>query len=264
MLIPRLHLFELEDQSWFSSEIRNLATDYLEFIQKAFALHRPVLGLLTDALRAARVDRVVDLCSGGGGPVLALQKELAAQGVSVHFILTDRFPNLRAFERITLSSSGDISFVAESVDARNVPQDLQGLRTIFNGFHHFRPADARTVLQDAARAAQPIAVFEISSRTLGTLLPLVFLTPLLVWLTTPWIRPLRWRRLLWTYVIPLVPLTCWWDGIVSQLRAYNVGELERLAAEVGAANYTWQAGQAPIISVPGKLTYLVGLPNNGR
>ena len=28
-------------------------------------------------------------------------------------------------------------------------------------------------------------------------------------------------RMLWTYPVPLVPLTCWWDGIVSQLRAYT-------------------------------------------
>lgn len=264
MIIPRLHLFELEDQSWFPSEIRDLATDYLEFIQKVFALHRPIVKLLAEGLQTARVDRVIDLCSGGGGPVLALQKELAAHSISVQFTLTDRFPNLLAFGRIKCASSGNVDFVAEPVDARNVPQDLKGCRTIFNGFHHFRPNDAAAVLRNAVQAAQPIAIFEISSRTLGTLLPLVFLTPLLVWLTTPWIRPLRWRRLLWTYVIPLVPLTCWWDGIVSQLRAYNVGELERLAAEVGAANYTWQAGQAPIISVPGKLTYLIGLPSHGR
>ena len=264
MLIPRLHLFELEDQSWFPSEIRNLATDYLEFIQKAFSLHRPIVKLLAEGLQTARVDRVVDLCSGGGGPVLALQKELSEQGVSVRFTLTDRFPNLFAFERIKAVSSGTIDFVPEFVDAKNVPQDLKGFRTIFNGFHHFRPPDAVAVLRDAARAAQPIAVFEISARRLGAILPLMLLTPLLVWLTTPWIRPFRWHRLLWTYVIPLVPLTCWWDGIVSQLRAYNVRELERLAAGAGAVNYTWQAGQTPIVSVPGNLTFLLGIPQHGQ
>jgi hypothetical protein len=196
--------------------------------------------------------------------VLALQKELASQRVSIRFTLTDRFPNLLAFERIKSGSSGNIEFVAEPVDARNVPQDLKGFRTVFNGFHHFRPNDAIAILRNAAQAGQPIAVFEISARTVGTILPLVFLTPLLVWLTTPWIHPFGWRRLLWTYAIPLVPLTCWWDGIVSQLRAYNVGELERLAAGAGAVNYTWQAGQVPIVSAPGKLTFLVGIPRHGQ
>ena len=56
----------------------DLATDYLHFIETKFALHRPVVGLLSEALRATKADRVVDLCSGGGGPIPALQKALAA------------------------------------------------------------------------------------------------------------------------------------------------------------------------------------------
>lgn len=33
MRIPRLHLFELTDQSWFPATIRDLVTDYLHFIE---------------------------------------------------------------------------------------------------------------------------------------------------------------------------------------------------------------------------------------
>ena len=43
----------------------------------------------------------------------------------------------------------------------------------------------------------------------------------IVLLVTPLIRPFTLSRILWTYLLPLVPLTCWWDGIVSQLRAYT-------------------------------------------
>jgi len=38
MRIPRLHPFELADQSWFPSAIRDLVTDYLHFIGTKFAL----------------------------------------------------------------------------------------------------------------------------------------------------------------------------------------------------------------------------------
>ena len=61
------------------------------------------------------------------------------------------------------------------------------------------------------------------------LIPLL-LTPIYLWIATPFIRPFRWRRLFWTYVVPLVPLTCWWDGLVSQFRAYTPSELEDLAS----------------------------------
>src|SRR5205823_4226357 len=126
--------------------------------------------------------------------------------------------------------------------------------------HHFRPDDAVAILKNAAQAGQPIGIFEISDRSLRTLVPMLLLTPLMVLLATPFIRPFRWRRLFWTYVLPLVPLTCWWDGIVSQLRAYRPEELEELARAVGETTYCWQAGQVPIVSTPGCLTYLIGYP----
>jgi len=258
MPLPRLHLFELEDQPWFSAVVRDFATDYLHFIESRFSLHRPVVPLLAEALRITNSDHVVDLCSGGAGPIPALARDLAAEGTPARFTLTDRFPNLDAFVRMAGVSAGTIIFSAEPVDARDVPRELTGFRTLFNAFHHFNPADAVAVLRNAAEAGQPIGIFEIPDRRLGTLLPLFFLTPLMVWLTTPFIRPFRWRRLLWTYLIPLVPLTCWWDGIVSQLRAYTAAELEALAAEVGVDSFTWRAGRIPIGSAPGWLTYLIG------
>ena len=63
--------------------------------------------------------------------------------------------------------------------------------------------------------------------------------------------------------MPLVPLTCWWDGVVSQLRAYTVAEMEALAGEVGVDGYAWRAGRVPIGSAPGWLTYLIGYPEAG-
>ena len=119
-----------------------------------------------------------------------------------------------------------------------------------------RPPDARLVLHAAASARQPIAIFEVSERSLRTL-P-VLLTPLFVWLVTPFMRPFLWRRLFWTYVLPLVPLTCLWDGIVSQLRAYTPAELRAMCA--GSDPMTWEVGQISIAKGRGRLTYLIGFP----
>lgn len=260
MAIPRVHLFELEDQASLPAVVRDLATDFLHFVESAFELHRPIVALLGDALRATGAKHVIDLCSGGGGPVPELQRALAGTGVSVGFTLTDRFPNVEAFRRAVEASQGAIAYIAEPVDARAVPRRLTGFRTLFNSFHHFRPDQAMAILRDAAQARQPIGIFEFQERSIPTLLFFLLLTPLAVALATPFIRPFRWKRLFWTYVLPLVPLTCWWDGIVSQLRAYTPQELERLAAGAAADSYTWRAGKLPIASIPGYLTYLLGTP----
>jgi hypothetical protein len=171
--------------------------------------------------------------------------------------MTDLYPNVPAFEEIATQSGGRIGFETRSVDARNVPSDLTGLRTIFNGFHHLRPADARSVLHAAAAARQPIAIFEASERAWRTLIPILF-TPLFVLIATPFMRPFLWRRLLFTYLLPAVPFTCFWDGTVSQLRCYTLDELRELCE--GSAPMRWEAGQIPIAKGRGRLTYLVGSP----
>jgi len=143
------------------------------------------------------------------------------------------------------------------VDARAVPASLKGVRTIFNGFHHLPPGDARAVLHAAADAGQPIAIVEVSERRLKTLLG-ILLVPIAVLLMTPFIRPFRWSRLLFTYLLPLVPLTCLWDGLVSQLRAYTIDELQQMID--GTPEMRWQIGRIPIARGQGRLTYVVGIP----
>ncbi len=264
MHLPRLHLFELEDFPWFPKTIRDLATDYLYFAEKRLGLHRPVVALIADPLRESDSSQIVDLCSGGGGPVAELLRVLATRGIKPQATLTDRFPNIRAFQRIAAQSNGNISFRNGPVDARKVPPELRGFRTIFNSFHHFRPQDAIAVLRDAVEAGQPIGIFEIPDRTWRTVVPMLLLTPFLVGIATPFIRPFRWQRLLWTYLLPLVPLTCWWDGVVSQLRAYSPAELLHLAKAAGTAEYDWRAGRVPIVSTPGRLTYLIGFEKHSK
>jgi hypothetical protein len=253
----RLHLFELEDQSWFPATIRDLATDYLHFMQSAWVVHRSVVPLLEEALREGRTTHIVDLCSGGSGPIPAIVRDLREKGTDVTATLTDLYPNIPALEHIAIVSGGAIDFVARSVDARAVPEDLRGLRTLFNGFHHFRPADAQAILRDAAAARQPIAIFEMSRRSVG-MLAVVLLVPIFVLLLTPFVRPFKWKRLFWTYVIPLVPLTCLWDGIVSQLRAYTVPELRTMAAAAGSM--TWRADEPRLERRLARVTYLFGWP----
>ncbi len=261
MRIPRAHLFEFEDHAWLPRQIRDLATDYLSFLQARLRMHRLIVPVLAEALRKSGSDRIIDLCSGGSGPILPVLLALADEGLAIQAILTDRYPNLETFRRVRNAGAGAIDYVAEPIDARSVPPTLTGFRTFYNAFHHFKPHEARQILEDAVAANQPVGVFEIPDRSVRMIasMPLV---PVMVLLVTPFIRPLRWGRLLWTYPVPLVPLICFWDGLVSQLRAYTVEELLGLARGVDAPGYVWEAGVSRVRSVPGRITYLVGYPTH--
>jgi len=257
MRLPRLQLFELEDLAWFPPTIRDLATDYLHFMEEHFALHAPVVPLLREQIEKSKATQIVDLCSGGGGPARAIYESLLAAGFKVRIILTDKFPNVAAFSRLAALYPEGISFRLDAVDASNAPRELTGLRTVFNAFHHFDPLAARAVLESAVGARQPIGIYEIPERSLIMMVPFLF-TPLYIALATPFIRPFLWKRPFFTYVIPLIPLTCWWDGLISAWRAYTAAELLELTR--GLEAYDWSAGQVKIGRWLGHVTYLQGLP----
>src|SRR4051812_25807025 len=122
--MKRRHLFELEDQSWFPGIVRDLATDYLQYIQTRLRLDRAIAPVFRRALSEGRTTQSVDLCSGGSGPLVMLVKTLAADGLPVRATLTDLYPNIPAFEAIAAASGGTITFVPAPVDARAVPESL--------------------------------------------------------------------------------------------------------------------------------------------
>ena len=82
-------------------------------------------------------------------------------------------------------------------------------------------------------------------------------SPISVLLTTPFIKPFKLGRLLFTYLIPIVPLFVLWDGVVSCLRTYSVKEMETLVASLQHSDtYNWEIGR--IKSGPGVVLYLLG------
>lgn len=257
--MPRMHLVELEDLPWFPSVLRDGGTAFLEFAERASGHGRMLVPPLERALDATGETRIVDLCSGGGGPALALADELAQRGRSVTVTLTDRYPNLNAFAHAAAQSGGRVRARSEPVDATAVPPELQGFRTVFNAFHHFRPDDARRLLADAVARRQPIGVFEVVSRELPMLLGLL-LTPITVTLSLPLWRPFRWQWLPLTWLLPLMQAFVLWDGIVSWLRIYSVDELKALIAEIDAPDWVWDVGKIKLGDVPLHGTYLVGYP----
>ena len=85
--------------------------------------------------------------------------------------------------------------------------------------------------------------------------------PLGVWLLTPLVRPFRWARLFWTYLVPVLPLAILFDGVVSALRVYTPEEMRAMAASVpGSGAYQWQAGLLRPKGAPVGVPYLIGVP----
>lgn len=241
--MKRFHLFEFEDLPWFPSTIRNFGTDYLQYVANKFDFYKDMVPLLLKGVRKSRHKHIVDLASGGGGGWLKLSEHLHAEMPELTVKLTDYYPNRDAFEHLVAQKPDFFEFIPESVSALDVPSDLDGFRTQFLSFHHFKPKDAQQILQNAVDAQVPIAIFEAQVRDFAHLFKFAF-SPIGILLLTPFIRPFKLSRIIFTYLIPIVPLFVFWDGLVSVLRTYSIEEMKAMTTRIrGGEDYTWEIRQ---------------------
>ncbi len=246
--------------SWFPASVRRGMTDFLRFMASRFRVYDTVIPVLVRGLRKSKDATIVDLCSGSGGPLLAMHAGIEAQYHGpVTVILSDRFPPAKSCAPVTSTGQGPVSWRYSHVDAADAQFGEPCMRTLFSSFHHFRPAQARAILRDAADNRQPVLVVEATERSLAALACMVFIG-VVVLVLTPMSRPFRWSTFIWTYLVPAIPVCITWDALVSVLRSYSVSELIQLGREA-APEYRWEAAR---IALKGsaRILYLLGTPQD--
>ncbi len=247
--MKRFHLFEIHDYPWCPTVFRDAVTGYLGTLTRLAGASEKILPFLEDAVQRTGAQGIVDLCAGDGSGTRELHQMMREP---VDVILTDLYPNQQHPFQVP-----GISVYPESVDARKVPKELTGLRTLFNAFHHFKPAEAREILQDATKHADGILIVELSERSLITVLsaPTILIFTLLM---MPLVRPMQWQYIVFTYFIPILPFLIFWDGLVSHLRAYTRSELKEMTDSLDAPHFAWEMTRVPMGPGVG-MTVLMGV-----
>ena len=256
--MKRLHFFEFEDLGWFPAIIRNYMTDYLQEVTNRFDFYRELVPVLAKGVQKSGTNQILDLASGGGGGWLNLAEHIQEYLPGVTVKLSDLYPNISAYKRVSAQVPGFFTYSTQPVNCLDVPTNLKGLRTQFLSLHHFQPMQAVQILDNAVKAGQPILLVEGQKRDLKHFIQFFF-SPIGVFLLTPFIRPFKLLRILLTYILPVVPLFVWWDGLVSVLRTYSQQEMHDMTELVPeGATYTWEIGELSERGVT--LQYLLGYP----
>lgn len=265
--MARLHLFEIHEQPWCPTAIREGAMACLRIIATVGHQYQAVAPLLQRTLLATGATQIVDLCAGGGGPWQTLGQRLKThQGQPVPILLTDLYPPLDSVAE-KAATAVQLRWLTTPIDATQLPAGITGLRTLFTAFHHFPPHQARAILQDAVNAGQGIAIFEQTARTALALL-FMYLLPWLALVAVPLSRPWQRAHFFWTFVIPAIPLVLWFDGMVSCLRTYSEAELAAMVAQLAPSptgkSYHWQIGKVRSPLSPLGVRYLIGYPEQAK
>ena len=243
----RRHLFEFGDQPWLTGWGREYYLDCLNTGLRLggqfSSLHRVV------SAWAARGQRreILDLGSGGGGPIVTLLRAAARDGATLpRIILSDLYPSAAHYEALKQEVGADrLDYVAEPVSALDVTRRDIRLRSICSSFHHFRPADAQALVEDAIRHSDGLLIVEPLQRNLRHFL-LVLLSGPLPYMAAPFLAARwSWRRLLLCTLLPVFPLLVMFDGCVSVLRSYRRAELEAMIPHEARAGWQMDFTELP-------------------
>ena len=251
--MKRLALFEFEDFNWLPGVIRSGVTNLIKVLHKLVGTSDVLVDLILTARQKVDFNQIVDLGSGSGGPMMdSIQKinQGNAAAHPVNLLLTDKFPNAKTVEAINQKNIPNVTYQRDSLDALQIGQAPKGLKTMIASFHHMEPSTAAQIFDSAEKSNEPILIYEIAENNIPVvvwwfLLPIsLVILMLMVFLMTPFVRPLTFTQLIFTYVIPIIPIVYAWDGQASIMRTYTFQDIEVLIGQRDNDRYAWEISNA--------------------
>jgi hypothetical protein len=258
-MLPRLQLFEFNDQSWTPTVLRQSIVEALSRTLDWAHVLRPLVAPFREFLAKSQAETVIDVAAGAGGPAAIFLRELEAAGASVpRWVLTDFFPAVEAWRLVKARFPAAIDYVSETVDATDLPPELTGARVIINALHHFPPELAQRALLGACKGASGVFVAEGLVRN-----PLSFAAMAPMGFAALMAGPVltsgsRLERAAWAWLTPIALLVSVWDGIVSTFRCYSEAELRAMVAPLGD-EWEWTFGEFKFNAL-GRGTWFSGVP----
>lgn len=266
--MKRVQLFEFEDFTWFPRSLRTYMTRVIVVLQKMMKIDGTLAQLITKALEQSGERTIVDLGSGSGGSMPDVMRNLhkKEEWQNVEMTLSDRYPDPKTIEALHAQQVKGLSYSEKSIDAGSLEHAPQGLKTMINSFHHMPPDVARKILASAHANRQPMLIYEMADNSMPLWLwwlqlplglSILFVMNLFL---TPFVRPLTVKQLIFTYLIPILPLAYAWDGQTSYPRMYAPRDFDELLEGLSDEGYSWQHG--PALNDKGKKSgyYVLGMP----
>jgi hypothetical protein len=212
---------ELEDYNWFPPLLRNFQTDYIGFVVAKFNIYQAFIEYLKTQDHLNSI--AYDLCAGSGEPACSI---FSKSGVFSKLFLSDKYPNTKFID------IENIIYVDESVDVLSMKFEHGITYTMFNAFHHFTDLEKQEIVLKCDQAKANLFIVEILEPNVWMLLKVLVLTTIGVFLFSPFIKPFSWKRLLFTYLIPINLLTISIDGMISVCKSRSLKKYKRMFADI--------------------------------
>ena len=225
--MKRKHLPQISQQKWFPGFLRNCIHEFMTwFVGKVHAA-KPFLPVIQEGLEYT-------------DSIIALEANVGA-----------------GFE--TVEGMIDPQITVKRMDIQNFDPREEGLYLFVNCFHQLRPEKALSMLDEISKNNQPVVMVEGNNDSLWQVVGMTVFVPLTVLLTAPFVKPFRVSRLIFTYLIPILPIVTLIDGFLALFKLYAPDDLNQLVGSLENNAYQWKSGKSDN-GRGGKIIYLIGHP----
>lgn len=264
--MKRVQLFEFEDFGWLPDWIRSSMTNVLVVLHKFLGTKEVLSNLILKTRESYPFNQIVDMGSGSGGIMPEAIASINDQTDNpIDLVLTDIHPDKSKVDYINNQKLPHVQYSSESVDATNLKSAPNGLKTMLNSFHHMPKESAKKILHTAQDNGEAILIYEIGENKIPLvlwwlLLPISLVIVFLMALfQTPFSKPITFKQIVFTYLIPIIPLLYAWDGQASIVRMYTFDDVRSMLPKA-SAQYTWTMEQAKKPNGKKVGYYILGLP----
>jgi hypothetical protein len=227
--LPNYMSLELEDYAWFPAWMRRYQMEYISFMAVQFGLYLPVVPMLQKKKAQHNLQEWTDCCTGASGPVQFLIRQQFYTSV---IFLTDKYLQPIKME----ATNANVHFENYDVLKDAIPGN--GLITMFNALHHFSIKERKQIITAIAKTKRPLLFVEITHPTLLNFITITLATTIGQLLFAPLVQPFSWKRLFFTYLIPINLITITWDGWMSVIRSISSNSFLQLKNETSSNSYS--------------------------
>jgi|GEM_PF-2137946 len=225
--MDRKQVKQLINLEWFPSHLKTLIAEFLSWFVLKVDATKPFVPIIENELTDTKSEKIINI-----------DFNLGAGIDTVAPFLSDKIEVL-------------------SIPPSKLNTDKNGLYLFVNCFHQLSIEEAKSNLKKIAESGNPIVVVEGNDDSLWQIIGMTIFVPLTVLLTAPFVKPFRFSRIIFTYLIPILPFAIVVDGCLALMKLYNPDDLKELTSNFNIPNYEWKMGKKDN-GRGGKIIYLTG------
>ncbi|MCI4669846.1 MAG: hypothetical protein MRZ79_17050 [Bacteroidia bacterium] len=228
--MKRINMPQVSQQSWFPAFLRRNIHEFLTWFVHQIKAAKPFMPIVEEGLNHA--DNIIFLDGKSGAGIETLEPFL------------------------------DSSLEVSHDSLYNPSLSKSGLYVSVNSFHQLPMKKAKNLLEGISKSQNPIVVLEGNNDSLWQVVGMTVFVPLTVILTAPMVKPFRWSRIIFTYLLPILPFITFLDGFLALFKLYAPKDLNELTASLPVSDerpYYWRSGKLDN-GRGGKIIYLIGYP----